>query len=194
MSMKGALSLHIMCSFIASSRAQFRPNFETNEHAIDSLRVADSTANYEKIEIPPKDGEFLKNQVAFGGTVGTPGGLNFIAEGNYDRFGVRLEAGRCLLIFEFISGYQADLSYVLARSAHSLCELSAIYFHNHIIGPDEPAYSTSGIGVGFAFNAGGFFFQVGAGHAKSINVYGYSDSAPSIINSWPMVMQIGYVH
>ncbi|HWF43113.1 MAG TPA: hypothetical protein VG537_00585 [Candidatus Kapabacteria bacterium] len=189
--MKIALSLLIMCSFLASARAQFRPNFETNEHAIDSLRIADSTANYKKIDIPPKDREFLKNQVAFGGTIGTPGGLNFVAEGYYDRMGIRLEAGWCLF---FVSGYEADLSYVVNRSAHSLYEFSAIYFHNYIIGPDEPAYWTSGIGVALAVDAEGFFFQVGAGHTKSINVYGYSDSAPSLINSWPMVMQIGYVH
>ncbi|SRR5579883_2847907 len=133
---------------------------------------------------------FLEDQLAFGGTLGTPGGLNFIAEGYHDRFGVRLEVGA----FPFLFGYQAGCSFVIRRTTRSLLEVTGMFMRSYISGIDEASYWNTGIGCGIAWNAGGFFLELGIGHTWKIDEYGFRGPNQPFLNAWPMAFQIGYVH
>ena len=123
----GLLSLVLM-SFAIQTNAQ-----DTSHEAIVTKDSAfhypkDSLSAYEFYprQHPPEG--FLENDFAFGGTAGTPGGLNFIAEKYFNQLGVRAEFGAFGLVpFFLISGYQADLCCVLLRDKNELMECTVFY-------------------------------------------------------------------
>jgi hypothetical protein len=132
---------------------------------------------------------FLDNDFAFGGTIGTPGGLNFIAEKYIRQFGIRAEFGAFgLFPLWGVAGYQADLCYVIHRDNNSLIECSIFYSNTFSEGADnEPPDSfSSNAGASLAFDAGGFFMQAGftPSFFKTFSQHGLL----------PSIFQIGYVH
>jgi hypothetical protein len=168
------------------------------------LAISDSSFravedSLERVELsgrhrPPKD--FLKNDVAFGASLGSPGGINFVTEGYYDRTGLRAEVGGAPLILLNLLGAQGSICYVIRRSGNSLMEVTGTYFSTFISSfDDRQGYWVSGIGAGIGINAGGFFFEVTAGHTEPANgMYSTGLLHSSTINSWPMTFQVGYVH
>lgn len=179
--------------FANSADAQFRPGVERRPIREDSLRNVDSSTNGETTIFTPKREAFLKNDVALGGTLGTPGGLNFVAEGYYDRVGLRIEGGAILIIFEVVAGWQADLSYVLAQRSDYLVECSAIYFQGVSMGPDDGETRYKGFGVGMGLTAGPVFLQLGIGHTSSENQYTGVNPNKKLINGMPMSGQVGLI-
>ena len=137
---------------------------------------------------------FLYNQFAFGGSAGTPGGLNAIGEKYWGPVGVRAELGALPFIFSFISGWQANVSYVLRRSPHSLLEVTTLYSRSYTTGPEDDGTWRTAYGLGLSINAGGVFFELSVGHTLTVDHHGYREEPKGLINSWPMTFQIGYVH
>jgi hypothetical protein len=132
---------------------------------------------------------FLENDFAFGGTGGTPGGLNLIAEKYIRQFGVRIEAGAFgLFPLSEIAGYQGDLCFVLSRSEIALLDCSVFYLRYYSSSIDDNNSNWTQIyGVGIAVDAKGFFFQIGfsPSYFKSLR--------PNFISLFPSIFQIGYV-
>lgn len=183
----------------AAAYAQFRTGAAVTPGRIDSTQSKLDARSDSSIR-PTRHRRtlgFLENDVAFGGTVGTPGALNFIAEGYYHFVGLRLTAGAIPIIgFVTIAGYQVDLCFVLARSADALFEWSAVYSGTYTSSFDAPMGRwTSGIGGAFGVNSNGFFLEAGIGHTHTADFdAGMNYSDPGFINALPMIVQIGYVH
>src|SRR6476620_12353189 len=89
----------LLLVYSTSAHAQFRNTREAVKPMVDSVSIVHSTDSLNHTE-------FLRNNVAFGATFGTPGGLNFVAEGYYDRLGLRMEAG----VFPFLFGMESDVT------------------------------------------------------------------------------------
>jgi hypothetical protein len=155
---------------------------------IVSLVATSSNAQHHRRE------EFLKNDVAFGATIGTPGGINFVSEGYYKHLGVRLTAGVASMVIATYAGYQAEVMYVLSRDQNTLFEVTGMVMRSYLNSMDEPGYHITGIGGGFALNTGGFFFELGIGHTWDWDVAYSVPADRRFINSLPMVIEIGYVH
>ncbi len=131
---------------------------------------------------------YLEDDFAFGGTIGTPGGLNIISEKYFNRIGIRAEFGAFGLVpFWGIAGYQADLSYVILRSKHELLECTLFYYNSFLEGADMPVISLNrNSGVAVSFNGKGFFVQIGF----TPSFFKQFSSA----DPWPSLFQIGYVN
>ncbi|GEM_PF-2828815 len=189
------LTLLLVILVASPLRAQFASNplnasDSSLEQRMDSLSQLETrTRHHMKVE-------FLKNDVAFGATLGMPGGLNFIGEGYYQDYGLRLEIGGAPLVMAMLAGGQCDLSFVLSRDEKSLTEFSLIGFRSFIQSVDNLGGTDFwGYGVGLGFDIGGFFLQVSIGHSWSYDrSSNYIDSDHRLINTIPMTVQIGYVH
>ena len=171
---------------------------QTRSKSLNDTNLRSTEDSLEKIELLTREDsqkKFLENEIAFGGTFGTPGGLNFIAEGYYHYWGLRLEAGALPLFpLALLAGWQTDLNYVIQSDRNSLFEFTAIFMRSFNSSFDEPGYGTTGIGAGIAVSAGGFFFEIGAGHTWHYDVAYSVPQDPKLFNSLPMVIQVGYVH
>jgi len=135
---------------------------------------------------------FLGNKFVFGGTLGTPGGLNFIAGHYWDRSSIRVEAG----YMGRYAGIQCDVSNSLYRGVAALLE-GGIYVgagldtYTEFKGVGGPVLGEYWFHMGFslAVNAGGFFLEAGLPIVNSEyrDQYGMEKGPPVIV-------QIGYVH
>jgi hypothetical protein len=188
----------LLCWFLMSPVFSVKSQFISHgPNGLTDSAIHAEEDSLERVEFYPryhhKKG-FLANDVAFGGTIGTPGGLNFIAEGYYGRLGLRLEAGAIPLILAGGAGWQTDLSYVLARGSDYLIECSAIYYQSVFTSLDAGETTWyKGLGIGMALDAGGFFLELGIGHTRSVDSQTGFNYSPKFINSIPMTVQIGYV-
>ncbi len=148
----------VLCALTGPAKAQFAGGHtatgdSTRDSIVDSTHFMGHQSESKK---------YLEDNVAFGGTIGTPGGINFIGEGYYHRFGIRLEAGAFPWILASIVGEQADLCFVLARGKSELVECSAFYYRFFTSSIDEPNGNwNSNYGIAIAFNGKGFFVQAG---------------------------------
>jgi hypothetical protein len=194
--MKSVLVFVLIVVIVSNSRAQTSASGIASDSVI--LAREDSLEVVEMFLRQKPHGLFLQRKTVAGVTGGMPGGINLIVGGYYDRFGIRAEGGAFPMIFFTISGLQGNLSYVLYRDEHSLIELSALCFQTFTSSADGPpgGEEMHGFGAGMAFNGGGFFFEISAGHTTA--TYGYSRTQTSprypLFNAFPMTVQIGYVH
>jgi hypothetical protein len=162
----------------------------------DSAIIAteDSLAIVEMFARRHPESPFLKRDIAIGGSLGTPGIVNFIAEGYYDRVGLRIEGGAMLVLLAFGAGWQADVSYVLLRGSDYLLECSAIYFKSIFTSFDAGETTWyNGIGVGMGVTSGPIFLQLGIGHTRSGDQYTAENPNKILINGLPMSGQVGLI-
>jgi hypothetical protein len=141
----------------------------------------------------PRYKEYLLNDLAFGVTLGSPGGINFVAEQYVERWAFRAEAGA---LPPFIYGYHGALSYVIKRSNKSLMEISVLVNRTYIAVFEHTAGWNTGLGLGIAINAGGFYFEASGGWRLSEDPKGgigfqFDRTSPA---TFPMTFQLGYVH
>ena len=187
------ISFGLLCWFFLSPVFSVKSQFVSRgRNGLSDSAIHAEEDSLENVESYPRHHRatgFLENDFAFGGTIGTPGGLNVIAEKYIQQFGLRVEAGAFgLFPLSEIAGYQADLCFVLSRNEIALLECSAFYLRYYSSSIDDDNSNWTQIyGAGIAVDAKGFFFQIGFSPSY------FKSLSPNFISLFPSIFQIGYV-